>query len=722
MNALTERTAATAPRAASWVVPNRSQDFLRSLLAHRWLAGSIAVGVALAGLIVALLYGHATYVAEAIIRVAPSSSVPLSGAQDSYASEESYRDFAQQQVFEIGGYASISQALAGLGAKRDLWQEPHETDRHAAERLMSSIKVELIPDSYFISVSLEDTNPQGLAEIVNAVVNTYLSREARQELNGADTGVQMLNSRKGELQQQMAGDQEQLNQLAQSLQIATFESSLANPYDKLLADENTALARAHRAALASEARVAALESSQEHIKALEIDSKAQELLTNDTETATAKQQLMQQREAASVELEGLGRNHPARPALAQKIASIDEELKKLDQASLAKIRSSVQASEGDKSGVTLSQAKANLDQARRTEEGIQKDLDGLRANAAAFGVKYAQAVAVHDKIERERKELQDVADQASLLRLQSRAPGFVSLESAAMQPDLPLKGRRRKIFILFTFIALALAVGVPTGLDLIDPRIRAAAELEGILGFPPLGAVQLGGGRMGREGLRRVALGILRERRTSGVRAYVMTPVQEGAGTTTLALALAQELSDLGVRAATIESAPIPADQQLVDGSDERRKLRDGARVVRPTGDMTRHIARTGSLEGNRHALVTAAEEAPGRFTICHHSGSGGLALECVKESVERAMQTHDIVLLDAPPLLTSADAVLLMQMPAGAILVVRGGRDEVRDVLAAAREIERLAPPVVGAVLNTFFPNGETDQLPPSAVGWLPV
>jgi uncharacterized protein involved in exopolysaccharide biosynthesis/Mrp family chromosome partitioning ATPase len=709
--------------AVSWVVPNRAPTFVQSLRTHRWLAGSVATAVALMGLIIALLFGHATYVSEALIRVAPSSSMPLGATQESYTSEQSYRDFAQQQVFEIGAYASMVQALAELGPNRSLWQRSNETDRHAAERLMWSIKIELIPDSYFISVSLEDTNPKGLAEVVNAVVNTYLKREANQELSGADAGQQLLNSRKGELEQQIAGDEDQLNQLAQSLQIATFEGSVANPYDKLLADEDAALARAHRTALASAARVAVLKSSQEHITNLEVDSRAQDLLTNDTETASAKQQLIQQREAAEVELKGLGPQHPARPALEQKIASIDEELKQLDATSLAKIRSSVQTSEGDKSDVTVSQAEATLDQAQRTEQGMQKDLDALRANAAAFGTKYGQAVALHDKIERARKELQDVSDQASLLRLQSRAPAFVSLESAAMPADLPLKGRRRKIFVLFALAALGLAVGLPTALDLMDPRIRAAAELEGILGFPPLGAVRLGKDRVGREALRRIALGILRERRTSGVRAYVMTPVHDGAGTTTLALALAQELSYLGVRAATIETTPVSGALPAHTAPEGVRGARNGGRpgLVRPTGDITRHIARTGSLEINGHALVTSVEEPPGRFTICQHAGGAGLALECVKESVELALQTHDIVLLDAPPLLTSADAVLLMQMPAGAILVVRGGRDEVRDIVAAAQEIERLSPPVVGTILNTFFSSDEADQRLPGTAGWLP-
>ena len=56
-------------------------------------------------------------------------------------------------------------------------------------------------------------------------------------------------------------------------------------------------------------------------------------------------------------------------------------------------------------------------------------------------------------------------------------------------------------------------------------------------------------------------------------------------------------------------------------------------------------------------------------------------------------------MLLAAPPLLSSADTAAIIQLPAGAILVARAGRDDVSEIAAAVRELERCAPPVVGAV-----------------------
>ena len=71
-----------------------------------------------------------------------------------------------------------------LGKHRWLWQRPNESNRLAAERLMHNLVINPIANTYLISVSLTGGQPQGLAEIVNAVVNAYLQRQQRRDSFG----------------------------------------------------------------------------------------------------------------------------------------------------------------------------------------------------------------------------------------------------------------------------------------------------------------------------------------------------------------------------------------------------------------------------------------------------------------------------------------------------------------------------------------------------------
>jgi hypothetical protein len=653
--------------------------------------------------------------AEATIRVSPNSPAQVAKGTDPWGSDpwgaaENYRFFGQQQAHEIASYRVVSAALDSLGPKRAFWQQPGESDRIAAERLVSAIKVTPVEDSYFITVGLQGGSPTGLAEIVNAVANAYLGYETNKELNGADLGTDLLKGHKKELEQLIASEQGQLNQLAENLGVASFASGTSNPYDKMLSDATTAEAHAHLTVVLAKARLDATKAHQGHIADLEAVSETQQMeATNSSQTAAARDSLLQERESALIELSGLGPDHPDRPELVQKIDRINEELRKLDQASFDKIRNSVGQSESAKSGVEISRAEAALDQAQRSEQGVREDLDSLRASATSFGAKYSQGIALYDKIDGQRKELQDIDEQLRTLHLEGRSLGFVSLEAPALTPDLPQKGRRNKIFLFFALVGLVLVVAVPTVVDLIDPRIRTAAELEAILGFPPLGATLTHDGRLAHEALRRIALGIRRERRASGVRTYVLTSVRDHAGTTTLALALAKELCDLGMRAVAIEATPGSHDSRYTGKPDDRPIVRHGSTIpkVRITRDMSRDIAPTAKLGSAAHALARASDFLPEPYSISKDLNGTGLYFESAQESLEQALEEFDVVLLDTPPLLTSADPALLIQMPAGAILVVRAGRDEVSETAEVALELERLSPPVVGAVLTGGFLNG---------------
>ena len=677
------------------LVANRPATPLRSVLAHTRLAVLIVVLVSAVGFVVALLHPR-DYEAEATIRISPVASSSLAGEESQFSSNADYRDFVQEQVFEIDNFANASAALDSLGPNRSIWQAPNESDRHAAERLVKFLKVEPVADSYLVKITLGSSAPEGLDTVVNAVAQTYLSRTAKRELDGTDVGLQLLNSRQSELERNVANDQDQLAKLTQELGVSSVSSAMINPYDKMVAESNAAVAHARREVLLAQAHLDAVKSHRARIKDADVEAKAEQMAATGSESATARQKLIDQREQALVELAGLGPNHPGRPALQAEIAETNKELTNLDQSSLARARTMLSDSEQATTSVDISEAQSNLDQMQSAEKGIEKEQEGVKGTAAIFGTKFSQAVSVQEKLEREHKDLQDLQERMSMLRLKTQAPGVVALEAAAMMPDIPLNSKRRLIFMVFVLGSLVLGVAVPTAIDLIDRRLKTADEFEAVLGFPPLGVALANGA--GQESMRRIALGIMREWRTSGIRSYVLTSVRQG-GNAHLALALADELGDLGVRALAIEASLTGPNGDRSNGDRPKAALSAEA-AARVAGRETKRLASRGAstvaLDGKVQSVPqTIAEKSMQRA----RNGNVPRPFGFIRESVDRALGNHDIVLLAAPPLLSSADTAAIIQIPAGAILVARAGRDEVSDVTAAIRELERYAPPVVGAV-----------------------
>jgi succinoglycan biosynthesis transport protein ExoP len=684
-----------ADATSSWVVPGRKIDPINSFRMRPWLSLGLVFGILALGILLALLLAPRTYRAEAMIRVTPTYVAPLSlNSEVRFDSGIEYRNYVSQQIYEIQSHATVVKALSLLGPERELFQQPNETDRRAAQRLIKRLEVRALPDSYLVGISLEGSNPAGTADLVNAVARAYLARHREQDKAVNVERSQQLAERKSRLEEQIHLRSEQLGQIARELGTSSFDSETGNPYEKVRADTTTSLSRAKEALIKTQSRLAALKAERAHPEALVLNAAAANEAIDKTAESNGQQttlgnggptdaaaDLRGQREAAFLELRGLAPGHPGRKALEAKIADIDAEIKRL---------------RGDDFSSVLEAAETSVQEAQLQEQGIEGQLASLDKQAAWFASRYNDGLEIQSAIRRDQKEVQDIDGRLNFVLTDVHAPGIVQLEASAPVPDLPEKGKRRKIALVFVLLGLVLGAAVPNFIELTDRRVRTVRELEEIIGIPALGVARLDGESeraSSRDMLRRMALAILRERRASGNRVFVLTSVDKGGGTTSLALALERELSQFGANAVALEANPLSPDPRylhsnLLDGG-HGSAVSNGAisKYGEPANTLQRHI--NGS---ERNSLP--------HITVVRPEGDIEIVPELLQRLLDEQLAQRDIVLLDAAPLLESADTEMLIKMPAATILIVRAGHDRVERIKTAAEAISRIAPPVVGAVL----------------------
>lgn len=731
MNTPSEQLLSPGKPFSSWIVPNRPVNPWESVKRHRGLALNVAIAVVLFGLAAAMLFGRARYKAIATVRVQPTYDTRLlAGIDPAMMPNIDYRDFVQQQVFEIDNPETMIDALKLLGPEISFWQLPDESLQHAAERLVKGLKVEWVPDTFLINVSLEGAKPQGLALIVNSVVSAYLNRQAKEDLSGSDTRVNLLTQRRVGLQQKADAERVQLGQLAQELGVSTFASGNANPYDKTLADANAALDRQRRSLIQQQARLAALQARQGHPSDADINVLAQKILIGNPELSAEKGQLEKQREDAFLQLQGLSPTHPGRPALDQQIADIDAEINRINGKAVASARTIVTGSRDADLRDKITQAQTGVDEAQRATQGIEQEVVTLKASVASFSAKYNEALVAHEQFESHVKEISEIDDQIGLLRLQRDSPGVAGIELPARVPDSAEGGKRKIILALSIILALGLGTGIATLIDLTDPRVRSYGELEALLQMPVLGG-PLGHGMQSEiDTLRRIALSILRERRQAGTRVFVITSATAGVGTSSLTLNLANELTELGASAVAVEANALFPDMRYRERvsavSDlARESINGGTRLANTKaigGPTIGVVAKRKPLGVCVHSIMAASDSLPDRMSICPLQKGQRLSMRCVQEALELGLASHDVVLMDAPPVLSSADTAMLVQNPAGVIVVVRSGADRLADVVATIEELNKLSPPVIGVVMSrNWAANGNShppDGLAREAIG----
>ncbi len=688
---------------------------LMSMRSHPKLAVGIALTFLLLGLPIAWVQGSASYWSVAGIQIFPTYVANLREPQEvAMPSTTQYRQFVQQQVRTISRFDIVEKALEKLPPNiRALWQREGKTDIEGAEFLQQSLVVHEIEDTYLVSIGIEGPQAWGLAETVNTVVETYIETYSHEKLYGSDERIETLQERRKELADAMAKRIEQENELSHELGMTTFESENPTPYDEALGEATAALAAATRERIAAEAALAAETQSAKRIEALPLTAQAESLLSNDHVLGGTKSQFLGRRNELLLELNILGPSHPARRGLEQQIEDIDAEVADVTALNLDRARRMVLEDRQVAAEKTLTALVAAVDRAKFEEKGFQDLVSKHRETASWFSRRYYRGRALREKITEDHAKIAEVDNRIEYLRLEDKAPGLVRLVTPARNSDLPVSGGRKKVFMVFVAAAFAFAIAIPVAIDLIDHRIHAPNDLERLLGFSPIGwQLDRSDGRVesfARDLSRRLAIAIDRDRRRHKVKQLVFTSVAPGDGTTTLALDIAVELGSLGVRTLAVEGNAFKPDPRF-QGSKRSRGL-----IAALEGDPIKEL------------IIRREAGLPDRLPVgnvnedIHHLRS----LERLPSLLETLSDEYDFVVIDAPPVQLSADAEILCQSTDGTMLVVAAEGVWPGQITRAARLIERLAPPVVGTIVNRVkvYDNGGylTDMLQTHETGELP-
>jgi succinoglycan biosynthesis transport protein ExoP len=656
-------------------LPSRGIHPLRSLVSHAYLATAIAgFIICIAGPPLVYLKGRHYYQSVAVIYVAPRFAKNLEQDQELvFESNSQYREFVQQQVKTINRFDIVFAALQKLGQKRFVWQLPKESDRGAAERLEGELDIKPVPDTYQITVGLEGKKPDGLAEVVNAVVESYIAAFRDEELYGSKQRVESLDSERANLLREIEAKTSRRTQLAQELDVTTFNDANPNAYDQLLLSAKESYSQARRARFDAEAQLASVDGEQRTAGSDALRSMATDMASRDSGLTSLKANLNQRRAELLAKRSGLGEEHPGRRAIDQEITEIDAEIERMNTNLVNAY-----------SRMLTDQKRAEVYKQRKVEAELSREVQEQTRQASRFAAGYQEAMACGKDIERLRKRLDAIDDRIGFLGLENRAPGFIRIFALARRPIAPSKSAHKKTALGIIAAGLLLGILVPIVVDFLDPRIHAANDLQNVLGFALAGWIpekQKGSESIVRDCRMRLAIALLRENRTNGSSTFLLTGIKPGSGATTLALDLGSEVRRLGVEAVVVEANAFHPDNRLGDSPGLNAAL---------AGQLPMS---TIVLNGNRlPPRIPVGDPGPERRLA--HIGAIGAFLDSLRAS-------YPIILIDAPPLLLSGDTEYLAGVADVTLLVAEAQVVTKAEVRRAARTLEQLNPRAVGAVLN---------------------
>lgn len=652
---------------------------LVSLIRHKWIALLLFLITMSFAAYTVLQKTDPQYIARAELLVSPTFINNVFSDRNLTLRGKEYLFYIEQQERILIRKDVLQAALADSEIK-ELWMQPGETERQAIRRLQSSINTRSNGHkSPFIKVSLKSGDKEGLAETLNAVIDSFLQASQAENFYDSSGQIKRLQAYQAELTNIVARKDAQRLEIAKQLGVTTFQSSGLNPYDHILINSTQEYTKARRQRVEEQAKLDAINADKGYKSQLALESLAEEKAMSQPGFSQFKSTLMRERAERLGQTLGIKPQHPTYKRAQQEIEKIDRYIAEVENEAIEEVSQQI-----------INQHQSSIYQARQIENALAEEVEEQSKHAANYSVLYNQAINLTNEIERAKQELQTIGERINFLTLESDAPGFVRLHTAAVPPRFPITQSSKKMAILLAMISLALTIGVPIALDFLDNRVQTPGEVHKILGFPPLVWLlkqkNAASQQLALDYLRRLALILARDTRVYQTRCFALTSVKAGGGTSTLTLELAQTLTRLGYRSIAVELNAYRPDRRY-QGVDPSKGLQTLLKAKTPLPIY--------------NYIVPAEATLPERLPVGETEGRQLIPYGKLNSVIEELQQQYDVVLIDAPPILLSADAELISEINAGVLLVIEAKHIIPGELKRAAHLLERLEPPVVAAVLN---------------------
>jgi polysaccharide biosynthesis transport protein len=628
-------------------------DVPRSLRLHTMSATLITL-VTL-GLGVAFAVRHrAKYEATSVVYVSPNFHATLVTNQEQ---EYPYDSYIEEQVHSVTKYNVLVDAIGKLPP--GVWQVPGESLESAVDRLQHSLTVGRDGQTH-------------LADIVNAVTDSYLDSIKGEEFYGRDERLESLRQARTEVQNELNDKLHEQTQISQSLGVAVISSDATDQIDAQVSKLRTDLTAAHEQRIQAEAQLSALANGGADAPSAALNSAADEIIASDPSLLALKSSLSQKRALLLDQLAGMTPNHPLRRTTEEQLAQIETALQQM------------QVGLRNHAAATLEQKlRTDLERATTVEGKLTSDLQANTHQATHAAPSFQRAQVLKAEITALQARYATLDERTRNLELESKSPGSVHMFSPARMPTASLHSNSTMILGLLLPISLMVGIGSVVLMDFFDPRVHSGDDIEEVLGFSPIGTlfhdrdVTM---QVLDECALRLAAGIDQAARTADVHTIVLTSVTAGAGTTSIVESLGSTLAKLGRKTLTIDaSGATPPVAYITLNIDQSAHHGLGAApAVRSDAD----VWSTAVL-----AQPFAAKVTP--------------LTNFMDQAFKDLTTDYDVVLIDTTPILISAETEYLARFADVTILIAEAGTTTKAQLIRASRLLEKLQIPGVAAILN---------------------
>ena len=436
------------------------QQFLRILLARRWVVVYTLLGTVSVTLALSLLL-PAQYKAAASVVVDVKSPDPIAGMVLPAMVMPGYM---ATQVDIINSDRVARKVVKALRLDQNPkviedWQNDTEgkgtIEAWLAELLQKKLDVKPSRESNVITIGFKATDPGFAAAIANAFAQAYIDTNIELKVEPARQYTNWFESRSRELRASLDKAQKKLSDYQQLHGILGTDDRLDTENQKLVELEGQLVLTQTQNADASSKRASAGGETLPEV----MQSGVIQQLKSDIARAEGRLQDLSGR---------LGQNHPQYQGAQSELAMLKKKLAEETVRVSSSINTAGRISKGKEAEI-----RANI-------ETLKKHILDLKQGRG-------EAHLLQQEVENAEKAYDAVAQRISQSNLESQSQQTnIAVLSPAIEPTEPSFPKFILNTVLAIFLGTLLGVGAALALELTDRRIRSRQDIEDALGLPVL--------------------------------------------------------------------------------------------------------------------------------------------------------------------------------------------------------------------------------------------
>lgn len=553
------------------------------------------------------------------------------------------------------------------------------------EEFLRDVSIEPVKDSSLVKVHYDSSNPETAKTIANEIASKFISMSLEQRLDASTYAKDFIDD-------QLAQTKSKLDESEAKLVQYTKDSGFTAENDKAAADRLAQLEAA--VTQAEQARIAA-QSAYENPTAGEEDKTDLFLLEHPT-IKSLKDSYAKLQAEYQEQLQIYKPEYPTMLDLQKQMDVINKQIAESQKEAKNEIKA--------KYAATQQEAKAKYVAAQQQEASLRKELETQKSALLALREKGTGYAALQREVDTNRSLydglLQRIKEVGAATDI---AKSNVTIVDPAIVPYFPFSPDIKSSLLWGSLLGLLSGLVLTLILAVFDDRIRTKEALEALLGMPVIGLIPYAKIRANKKQPPQIGSMIphspmseaFRALRTHlsfashhGVpRVLHITSATHGEGKSTTCINLAASLAQAGKQVLLVDcdlrKPSLHVKLQIDNSEGMVQFLTTNTPVkqfIRTTQVPNLYLISAGALASNPTELLLN-DRMHELFKLIEHD--------------------FDTIILDSPPVLGLADALILSKWASATVLVTACAESKAKLLLDTYEQLRQVRARIIGSILT---------------------